>query len=103
MKWLLVALYVARLADLTTTEMGLAIPRVNVSELNPLAQHKAVRVGMAIALPFVVYKLSGAPKKPKLQAGICAVTIAAWTFAAIKNYQLYRHKRRIYLEFYVSF
>jgi len=85
MKWLLVAMYVAKMADVGTTEMGLR--RGGVHELNPLMKSRPVMYVGAVVLPGAVYKLSGAIKNKKVRIAWCVAAVALWSYAAYHNYR----------------
>jgi len=84
MKWLLVALYISKLADFSTTEMALSRGAV---EENPYLKYRAVRIAILVFAPRAVYGIPG-PKWVRVLG--CATVTAIWSYMAYHNYRLYQ-------------
>lgn len=85
MKWLLLAMYLTRVADLGTTEMVLA--RGGWEE-NSMMQSRTVRWAAGAVAPLAIYKLFGLGRSRKVQAVACAAMAAFWGYLAVENYRL---------------
>ena len=103
MKWLLLAMYLTKMADCATTEMALGQGAV---EHNPFMQSQMARWSYAAVAPLAVYEVgrhSGMSRRARIVTYIAAS--AVWGYAAIHNYQNYRQARgrAFQLRFAVSF
>ncbi len=85
MKWLLLALYIAKIADLGTTEMVFSN---GGWEDNPLMESRVIRWSAGFSAPIAIYKLTGLSGNRKAQAIVCAAIASFWGYLAIENYRL---------------
>lgn len=85
MKWLLVAMYVAKIADVGTTELALSR---GAHEQNPLNRSRPVMYALAAVMPIAIYKLSGKLwENKKSRVAACAAAIVVWSLGAYRNYR----------------
>lgn len=89
MKWLLVMVMAASVADLATTEVALG--RGYHVELNPLMRNQAIRTVSHLLVPPVIYWASKrSPRRHRILW--CVVASSVWASLATHNlYIMYTH------------
>lgn len=85
MKWLLLALYAAKIADLGTGEMARSR---GDRELNPFLQSRRVSYAVTAVGPLAVYKLSEGVRSKKARVLLCVAVVTVWSLAAYNNYRV---------------
>lgn len=78
MKWLLVAMMLASVADIATTEVAIG---QGLYEYNPLMQNTGVRIGSKLAMPLVIYWATrNSPRRRRI--GLCLLATGIWSTMA---------------------
>ncbi|MCP4201817.1 MAG: hypothetical protein GY769_07785 [bacterium] len=90
MKWLLIAMYVAKMADLGTTEMALSRGGF---EANPFMQNQGFRWAYGTVAPLAVYELGRRMKSRRARIITYVAATAGWSLIAYSNYRAYSRMR----------